>query len=54
MAPKAKKTYMISGKVFNLTHWDGATRLMKSPPLIFRPQNHLSKGAQIELVSVNA
>ena len=51
MAPKAKKTYMISGKVFNLTHWNGATRLTESLPLIFKPQNYLSEGAQTGLVS---
>ena len=52
MAPKTKKTsYMISNEVFNLTHWDGAIRLTESPPLILKPQNHLSKGAQARLVS---
>jgi len=52
MAPKTKKTsYMIFGKVFNLTRWDGAIRPIESPPLIFRPQNHLSEGAWMGLVS---
>ena len=52
MSPKAKKTsYMITGKVFNLTCQVGATRLMESPPLIHRPQNHLSEDMRTELVS---
>ena len=49
---KTKKTsYMISDEVFNLTHWDGAIRLIESPPLTFRPQNHLLDGARTGLVS---
>ena len=45
-APKTK----ITGEVFNLTCWAGATRLTKSPPLLYKPQNHLSKNAHIELL----
>ena len=52
MATKTKKTsYLIFGKVLNLTRWVGATRLTKSPPLLYRPQNYLSDNAQTRLVS---
>ena len=54
MAPKSKTkktSYVISGEVFNLTCWDGAIRLTESPPLIYKPQNHLLDGAQAGLVS---
>ena len=49
---KTKKTsYSIFSEIFNLTCQDGATRLTKSPPLIYKPQNHLLEGAQAGLVS---
>ena len=42
---KTKKTsYSIFSEIFNLTCQDGATRLTKSPPLIYKPQNHLLEG----------
>ena len=49
---KTKKTsYSIFGEIFNLTCQDGATRLTKSPPLIYKTQNHLLEGAWARLVS---
>ena len=54
MAPKTKTkktSYVIFNKVINLTHWDGAIRIIESPPLTFKPQNHLLEGARAGLVS---
>jgi len=46
-----KTSYEISGEVFNLTHKDGALWQIESPPLTFRPQNHLLEGARTRSVS---
>ena len=52
MAPKAKKaSYLITSDVFNLTRWIGATRQTESPPLLYRPRDHLFDNAQAGLVS---
>ena len=54
MAPKSKTkktSYVIFGDVFNFTHWNGAVRLNESPPLIYRPQDHVSENARATLVS---
>ena len=50
MAPKSKTkktSYVISGDVFNLTHWNGDVWLNESPLLVYRPQDHLSEGAKM-------
>ena len=40
-----------SSDMFNLTHQNGAVRLNKSLPLIFKPQEHLLENARAALVS---
>ena len=50
MAPKAKKAcYVITSGVFNLTRWIGNTRLGKPPPLLYKPNDHLSENAWLGL-----
>ena len=52
MAPKSKKcSCIISTDSFHLTHWNGAVRLTKAPPLTYRSQQHLSEGARVGSVS---
>ena len=52
MAPKTKKpSYLITSDVFNLTHQVRATRLNESPPLLYKPNDHLSDNARARLVS---
>ena len=57
MAPKSKTkktSYVISGDVFNLIHYNEAVRLNESPQLIYRPQDHLLEGARARLVSFSS
>ena len=52
MAPKSKKTfYVFSNDAFNLTCWNEVVRLNESPPLTYKPQDHLSEGARVGSIS---
>ena len=52
MAPKSKKSsYILSTDAFHPTHQNGVVRLTTAPPLTYRSQQHLSKGARARLVS---
>ena len=52
MAPKSKKTsYVLFSDNSNLTRWNRVVRLNESPPLTYRPQDHLSEGARTRSVS---
>ena len=54
MAPKSKTkktSYMFSSDAFNLTCWNEVVRLNESPPLTYKPQDHLSEGARVGSIS---
>ena len=52
MAPKSKKTsYVLFSDNSNLTRWNRVVRLNESPPLTYRPQDHLSEGPRTRSVS---
>ena len=52
MAPKSSKSsYILSTDILHLTCWNGAVRLMTTPHLNYRSQQHISKGARIGSVS---
>ena len=47
----APKSYDLSTDAFHLTRWNGAVRPTAGPPLTYRSQQHLLKGARAGSVS---